>query len=263
MEKKDYSVVQRSKGSFSGCQGTLKSNDMWYWNMQTHPGWEIVLVVEGTGHMQVEDQQFQYEPGVIICIPPNARHVSVPDLYLKDFCLGIMESPIQGEQACSFRDDEHQSFLKLMQMYHQVNMEEPANYENILISLFYTMRHFLLSWHERAPGREMLLLAALIRSNLSNCSFKIADAIEKIPLSASAVRKQFRQAYGQSPLGYLNDLRIDRGKQLLLGSDHTVSEIALQCGFDDPKYFTRSFRQATGFSPAEYRKKAEIMQKKV
>lgn len=261
MEKKGYSVVSRSKGSFSGCQGTLKSNELTYWSTQTHPCWEIILVVEGTGYMQVEDRQFQYEPGVIICIPPNARHVSVPDLYLRDFCLGTEEKPVPGDAACSFRDDEHQSFLRLMEMYHQVNLDEPSNYENILISLFYTMRHFLISWHERTPSREMLLLAALIRSNLSNCSFKISEAIEKIPLSASVVRKQFLQAYGQSPRGYLNELRIDLGKQLLLGTDHSIFEIALQCGFDDPKYFTRAFRQSTGFSPVEYRKKASALKK--
>ena len=261
MEFKAKSVVQRSASSFSGCQGTLTVDTMGYWNMQAHPGWEIVLVVEGTGYMQVEGQQFRYEPGVIICIPPNARHVSVPDLYLRDFCLGIEESPIPGNEACSFRDDEHQSFLRLMEMYHQINLDEPSNYENILISLFYTMRHFLVSWNERTPSREMLLLAALIRSNLSNCSFKISDAIDKIPLSASVVRKQFLQAYGQSPRGYLNELRIDWGKQLLLGTEHSIIEIALQCGFDDPKYFTRAFRQSTGVSPVEYRKKTSALQK--
>ena len=48
-------------------------------------------------------------------------------------------------------------------------------------------------------------------------------------------------------------LRIHRAKQLLLGTDLTVAEIAYRCGMDDPGYFSTLFRKATGITPVAFR----------
>jgi AraC-like DNA-binding protein len=48
--------------------------------------------------------------------------------------------------------------------------------------------------------------------------------------------------------------RISAGARLLLKSDASVAEIALNCGFADHSAFTRAFRAVTGHSPSEYRR---------
>ena len=58
---------------------------------------------------------------------------------------------------------------------------------------------------------------------------------------------------GRTPKDHINDFVIEKAKYLLLGTEHTVSEIAYDLGFNYPHYFTRLFKSKVGFTPVEYR----------
>ncbi|NAY91093.1 helix-turn-helix domain-containing protein [Muricauda sp. JGD-17] len=58
---------------------------------------------------------------------------------------------------------------------------------------------------------------------------------------------------GRTPKGHINDYVIELAKNRLLSSDHSVSEIAYELGFNYPHYFTRLFKSKTGQTPIEYR----------
>jgi AraC-like DNA-binding protein len=74
------------------------------------------------------------------------------------------------------------------------------------------------------------------------------------------VRKQFRETYHMTPVSYMNQLRINQAKSILLTTIDPISEIAYHCGFTDSKYFTRLFHTSTGFAPLEYRKLYQSLQ---
>jgi transcriptional regulator GlxA family with amidase domain len=56
---------------------------------------------------------------------------------------------------------------------------------------------------------------------------------------------------GISPADFLREARMKRAVQLLRTTDKTVSEVAFAVGFNDPKYFSRCFRQSIGQSPSD------------
>ena len=58
---------------------------------------------------------------------------------------------------------------------------------------------------------------------------------------------------GRNPKDHINDFVIEKAKNLLLGSENSVSEIAYGLGFNYPHYFTRLFKSKTGHTPVEYR----------
>jgi transcriptional regulator GlxA family with amidase domain len=62
---------------------------------------------------------------------------------------------------------------------------------------------------------------------------------------------------GISPSAYRQGLRIDNAKNLLSSTELPISEVGILCGFSDSLYFSRIFRQKTGCSPTEYRRKGE------
>jgi AraC family transcriptional regulator len=64
----------------------------------------------------------------------------------------------------------------------------------------------------------------------------------------------FRQRYGCTVGEYLRHLRIDFACAALTTSDTPIGVIALAAGFADQSHFTKTFRRATDFSPAEYRR---------
>ena len=66
--------------------------------------------------------------------------------------------------------------------------------------------------------------------------------------------KLFKQYTGKTVASYLNDFRLEKAKVLLLHSDRSITEIALDVGFNNTSYFIKKFQQANLVSPHKYRK---------
>lgn len=69
-------------------------------------------------------------------------------------------------------------------------------------------------------------------------------------LSASHLCRAFTHWLGRTPTAYLNDLRLQRARRLLLQSTMSVKEVATAVGILDTNYFARSFRRKFGTSPS-------------
>ena len=83
---------------------------------------------------------------------------------------------------------------------------------------------------------------------------RIADCAAACGRSEPYFRRLFRRVYGQTPGGYLTDLRIRRAQELLQTGEMSVTETALASGYSDVYYFCRVFRQKTGLTPTEYKR---------
>ena len=66
--------------------------------------------------------------------------------------------------------------------------------------------------------------------------------------------RYFKKNMGISPIDYVNNLRVDHARKMLQYSNQTVQSIAFHLGFSSPYYFTRVFKNRTGYTPTEYRK---------
>lgn len=85
----------------------------------------------------------------------------------------------------------------------------------------------------------------------------------EVGVSAAYLQRIFRQVQGETIIEYLNRMRIERAKLLLLNTDDSVIDIALAAGFNSRQHFTRVFTAAEGCSPQRYRslaRKAETKQ---
>ncbi len=76
-----------------------------------------------------------------------------------------------------------------------------------------------------------------------------------VALSPSHITHLFRQEVETSPNAYLNNLRIEKAKEVLLNSPQAVKEIAQECGFRYMPYFTRTFKRITGLTPSQFRRR--------
>ncbi len=87
-----------------------------------------------------------------------------------------------------------------------------------------------------------------------DCRLTIAEMAETVGLSESWFANVFKQTTGKTPLQWQLGRRIDRAKQLLLESELSVAEIAVQLGFSDQAHLTKTFRQIAGDTPAAWRR---------
>ena len=83
--------------------------------------------------------------------------------------------------------------------------------------------------------------------------FSIPALAEKCAMSETAYRKRFRVLTGQSPVQYINNLKIEKACQMLLSSDMRLNDISDFLNFYSPAYFYKVFRACTGMTPNEYK----------
>ena len=92
-----------------------------------------------------------------------------------------------------------------------------------------------------------------IEEHIADSDISVGDMASAAATSRSGLQRKLKQAMGITPQDLLREARIKRACQLLRTSNKTIAEVAYACGFSDPKYFSRCFKQSTGQSPTEYK----------
>ncbi|HOV77100.1 MAG TPA: AraC family transcriptional regulator, partial [Sedimentisphaerales bacterium] len=72
-------------------------------------------------------------------------------------------------------------------------------------------------------------------------------------LSVSRLAHLFKEQMGVTVIDYVTSVRIERAKALLLDTDRSCTEIGFLAGYNNPSYFTRTFRRFTGMTPRQFR----------
>lgn len=107
---------------------------------------------------------------------------------------------------------------------------------------------------EFKPMLELLAKAKQIYDTNYSDSEKLSKEINKLGISQNHLIHLFREQYRLTPVGYVNKLRIEKAKELLLGNEHNILNIALQCGFGSLSTFYELFKKQVGATPRAYRK---------
>ena len=89
--------------------------------------------------------------------------------------------------------------------------------------------------------------------NISDANIGVGDLAAAAAVSRSGLQRKLKQTMGITPQELLSEARIKRACQLLRETDKPVAEIAYACGFNDPKYFSKCFKQSTGKTPSEFK----------
>ena len=89
-------------------------------------------------------------------------------------------------------------------------------------------------------------------------ALSIGEIAAMCHVSLSGFEKQFFQYAGMSPQAFRMKRRIDRAARLLVQTDLTVESVADEVGLYDAPYFCRLFKEKTGLTPGEYRKRFTV-----
>lgn len=86
----------------------------------------------------------------------------------------------------------------------------------------------------------------------------ISHLAAQVNLNEQYFCRLFKKAIGCSPIEYINEYRIKQAKRLLEKTDLPVTEICLECGYNNLGNFLREFRRHTGTTPLQYRKHLDV-----
>ena len=87
---------------------------------------------------------------------------------------------------------------------------------------------------------------------------RIEKLAELAQLHPSYYSQVFKRSYGKTPVAYLTQLRMNKAKEMLLQTDHSVQNIAAKVGYRDEFYFSRRFKETSGYSPSIFPQKKNL-----
>lgn len=93
----------------------------------------------------------------------------------------------------------------------------------------------------------------LIEKRLHDPALSLTSIAGELGISSNYLSTLFTKEEGTQLKKYIQFRRIDRASELLLRTELSIREIALRCGFEDPNYFSKSFKRRKGMTPKQCR----------
>ena len=101
----------------------------------------------------------------------------------------------------------------------------------------------------QVASQDDLFIESLIRSleeNMENSELTVDDLVSMAGLSRSVFFKKLKSLTGLAPIEFIREMRIKRAAQLIETRQYNISQIAYMVGMNDPRYFSRCFKQKFG-----------------
>lgn len=136
---------------------------------------------------------------------------------------------------------------------------KPVNYEefgtcidNLKISLYEKK----VSSQEESTEQEERVITGITRYLQEHLEEDVSLSVlsEQFHLNPQYISQLFKNEIGVGFLAYLTNIRMEKGKKLLLSTSYSVAEIAGQVGYGDYRVFTKAFKKAEGITPSQYRR---------
>ena len=115
-------------------------------------------------------------------------------------------------------------------------------------------RNYMRNANVLASTHRLAYIIDFIKNNLHE-PISVKTLSEKACMSESHFFKKFKDEIGQTPVEFINNLRIERAITLLQNPNKKIKEIFLECGFENRSYFNRLFKKIKKVSPSQYQSK--------
>lgn len=245
-----------------------------------HYHYEILYVYENSRILKIGDNEFTLNKDCVAVIPPFIPYMTISGELLpqKRACISFRPEFIDGIQKCI-----PTSLTTCFKSNSPIISVKPfyEDFRNCIFSLENkaferTNSPKFLSLSLMRLCELLLLLGNNVHTdeNYSNDDtfFEIIKYIEKnytskitlellskeFFLDPYTISRKFNSITGLSIPKYLKTIRIIHAKQKLSSSNASLTDIAIQCGFSSLVDFDRVFKQDTGFTPLQYRKRLTI-----
>jgi AraC-like DNA-binding protein len=154
----------------------------------------------------------------------------------------------------------HEEIVSLYKTAIRTASDQPPGFQQMLAGVVnhllgcaysYDRRSSLdQTWAAGQINKARVIMAEYLSAGARNSPEDIAAELN---MSYSWFRRVFKQYTGFSPSRYMQEIRVQKSKELLTNTDLSCRQIAYRMGFDNPDYFSTLFKRSAGISPGEYR----------
>ena len=110
---------------------------------------------------------------------------------------------------------------------------------------------------EMSPNDRKFMdkLVDLMEKNMDNGDLVVDDLVQELAVSRSVFFKKLKTLTGLAPIEFIKEMRIKRAVQFIEMGEYSMTQISYMVGINDPRYFSKCFKQKMGMTPTEYRDK--------
>jgi len=239
--------------------------------------YEIYLMEKGAGTFTVGGREFSMKRGDVIFLRTNVENSFVTEGD-NDFRFALVTFLIEGSNPC--KDRLNQALTN-----EKAHVISPKAYDDARELLYEIQRAFLIrethydfeiklllgrlaallaapdiklaendsdSLRSRSAAKYVNQVVEFLQNNYSR-TFSLEELGEYVGLHPRYLSSLYADYTGRTIWESLNLIRLERAKRMLVSTDLTITEIALDNGFNDAQYFSRRFSADAGISPRNYR----------
>ncbi len=240
-----------------------------------HNYYEIFFLLSGNCRFLLNDSVYPLEKGDFVLIAPGSLHHALYDTaaceiltiyFKKEYIDRNLLTPNASEVFRSFMgsipalyQDAISSLLgRMLSEGTQIDEFSDRFMTCYLLELLLMlMRHSVMNEEEpellNSRDADILTATKYIYRNYKK-PLTLAEVSAQAALSPTYFSKKFKQITGMSFKEYLNLVRLRHAQTALLTTSSTITDIALENGFNDSNYFKDLFKKVYGKSPREYRR---------
>lgn len=237
-----------------------------------HEGIELIYITKSSCKILNGSEIIKAEKGDLVVINSEDLHTVMCDQDAKtpgeyicyimkhEFCdemgFNITENIVQKK----LRDDRVDEIFAVIEkeIHQKLNYQTESIKISLLQVLLILFRDYISDSYVEQKKSDKIKLTKktvkFIRKNF-NKSITMEDIENHCGYSRFYLSRIFKDVTSKTIISYLNEVRVDKSKDMLRTTAMSINEIALNCGFESQSYFGKVFKKHTGCSPVEYRAK--------
>jgi AraC-like DNA-binding protein len=235
--------------------------EKWRFNSLSSPFWRLYRNTQGSAKLYFPSRAqaksiVNLTPGKILLIPPDTYFDSDGEALLHFYLHFTARPPYYQMNQPFFHLLEDPILNALIAQLQKAVLEK--SWMNQTSFFAYSLAAHALSYVPASAlinlvtEKRVILAMSLIEKNFPKATTN-GELAFLTKMNANALTRLFKKHTGISLQEYFKNLRMSKAGDLLLHSDKTISEIAVETGYVDRFQFSKAFKKARGYSPVQYR----------
>lgn len=246
---------------------------VYHWHFEC----ELIRIIRGNFPLTVNNRLYHLHEGDIVFIQDGMLHGGMPDNCIYESLVFNMKLLLKDNHICK---NQIEAIMNHELIIHQLLPGENTFLRQVTDTLFQAMYARYSGYEFMVQGSLYLLIGFILEHKLyslrskekEQASYRLKQLkqvlryiedhyAEEITLETLAsiagmnpkyFCRFFRQITQRTPIDYVNYYRIECAREQLSTTDMTITDAALNCGFNDVGYFIKIFKKYMGVTPKQY-----------
>ncbi len=230
----------------------------------------LILTTKGSGKLLYHEAEYELTTGTLAFIDCQKAHKLTCSHTTWEYTILFVSRPVTDyyysklcDTSCIFKLT---SYSNLMPIWEQLRKEDTDDHTHalihskLLVQLYTEL--FLLRSLEASDTYHIPIYLLDMKKSFDTAyyePFSLDELARKYQISKYRLCREFSQYFEETPLQYLNQIRIEKAKELLLSTDDKIGVIGQRVGIDNTNHFIRLFKEKTGVTPLYFRKATPIL----